>query len=291
MLQVAVNALASASIYCLVGVGLGIAYLPSRFFNFSCGMVLVSAAYSAYTLHICLDLAPAPAVFGAIVVSTTLGSCLEAFVYRPLRAKGGSAKVLLLASLGVYIVLQNLIAIVLGNETRAISSRLVTQGVCFFGSRVMPIQIVTFCVSVITVTALALLLKKTRTGKAIRAVADDPVLSQLSGVQSNRVVLCASAIGSAIMGIAGILIAFDVDMAPTMGLRPLMMGIVVFIVGGGRNLLGIAGAALLLGSGLHFGGWLIGSEWQDAIAFSILLAFLLTRPMGITKERLRKAIT
>ena len=81
-------------------------------------------------------------------------------------------------------------------------------------------------------------------------------------------------------GLAGILVALDVDMTPTMGMNALMMGVVVVIIGGVRSIPGIAAGALLLATAQHLGAWYIGSQWQEAIAFVVLVLFLLIRPEG-----------
>jgi branched-chain amino acid transport system permease protein len=88
--------------------------------------------------------------------------------------------------------------------------------------------------------------------------------------------------------LAAILVALDVDMTPTMGLNALMMGIVAMIVGGIGSVPGTTLGGLLLGLAQHLGVWKIGSEWQDAIAFAILLLFLLLRPQGFFGRRVRK---
>jgi branched-chain amino acid transport system permease protein len=123
----------------------------------------------------------------------------------------------------------------------------------------------------------------------MRAVANDSELASLSGIDSDRVILWAFAIGSALAGVAGILIALDVDMTPTMGMDALMIGVVAVIIGGANSIPGIALGALLLGLAQQFGVWYISSQWQDAIAFVILLVFLLFRPQGFMGRKVKKA--
>ena len=125
----------------------------------------------------------------------------------------------------------------------------------------------------------------------MRAVANNPELARISGIESDRVILSTFALGSALAGIAGILVALDVDMTPTMGMNALMMGVVAVIVGGVGSIPGVALAALLLGMAQHLGVWYISSQWQDAIAFVILLTFLLFRPEGFMGKRVKTATT
>ncbi len=123
----------------------------------------------------------------------------------------------------------------------------------------------------------------------MRAVANDPWLANATGIESDRVILFTFAIGSALAGFAGILISLDIDMTPTMGLNALMMGVVAVIVGGsGRPIPGVLLGALLLGLAQHLGVWKISSQGQDAIAFAILLIFLLFRPQGFLVRKIEK---
>lgn len=196
--------------------------------------------------------------------------------------------ILLLASLGIYIVLQNTISLIFGDDTKSIRSGEVREGLEILGARITPIQIAIICTSIVLVIATAIFLQRTKIGKATRAVANDPELANISGIDSDRVILYTFAIGSALAGIAGILVALDVDMTPTMGMNALMMGVVAMIIGGVGSIPGVALGALLLGFAQNFGVWYISSQWQDAIAFGILLIFLLFRPQGFLGKKVKK---
>ena len=157
------------------------------------------------------------------------------------------------------------------------------------GARVTPTQVVIVTVSLGLTAGLTAFLRITKLGRAIRAVANSPELSDISGIDRDATILKAFAIGSGLAGIAGILGAFDTDITPTMGLNALMMGVVVVIVGGIDSIPGIALGALLLGFAQHIGIWIIGPQWLDAIAFAILLVFLILRPQGFFGKRIKKA--
>ena len=151
----------------------------------------------------------------------------------------------------------------------------VKEGINILGARITPIQITIIAVSLLLVAFCFFLLKYTKIGQTMRAVANNPELASISGIDSDRVILSAFALGSALAGIAGILVALDVDMTPTMGMRALLMGVVAVIIGGVGSIPGVALGALLLGMAQHLGVWKISSQWQDAIAFIILVLFLL----------------
>ena len=125
-------------------------------------------------------------------------------------------------------------------------------------------------------------------GHGMRAVSNDVELAKISGIDSDRIILWSFILGSALAGVAGILVALDVDMTPTMGMNALMMGVVAMIIGGVGSILGVAFGAILLGLAQHLGVWKISSQWQDAIAFIILFLFLLIRPQGFMGRKVKK---
>lgn len=287
--QLIINGLISAAAYLLVGIGLVLIYRVSRFFHFAHGIVFTAGAYSTFFFKAWLGFPLFFSLSLGITLSTLLGLLMEISIYRPLRRKGGSSLILLLSSLGIYLVLQNIISLIFGDDTKIIRSKMVKEGIEILGARITAIQILTICVSVILVVAMAFLLKKTKIGRAMRAVANDPELASVSGIESDRVILWTFAMGSALAALAGILVALDIDMTPTMGMRALMMGVVAFIIGGVDSVPGVALGALLLGMAQHLGVWKISSQWQDAIAFLILLGFLLFRPKGFLGKKVRRA--
>ena len=283
------NALISAAGFFLIGISFSLIYIVSRFFHFAHGVVFTIGAYLTFLFSSFWNLPISLSIILSIAICAIIGCLMEIGVYSPLKRKNSSALILLIASLGLYIVLQNLISMIFGDDIKTIRSGDVQEGLRIFDARITPIQILIILVSLFLVVALSLLLKKTILGRAMRAVANDPELAKISGIDSDRVILWAFAIGSGLAGLAGILVALDVDMTPTMGMHYLMMGIVAVIIGGVGSIPGVALGALLLGFAQHFGVWKISSQRQDAIAFIILLIFLLFRPQGFLGKRIKKA--
>jgi branched-chain amino acid transport system permease protein len=287
MPQIIINTIIAGAVYVLISSGFSVIFSTIRFFHFAHGIVITSGAYFTVLLLNWVGLPLWISVIFAIIGSMALGCLMEISLYRPLRIRNSSSLVLLLASLGIYILLQNVISMVFGDATKSIRTGAVQEGLNVLGARITPIQITTICVSIALVIALSIFLKITKIGRAMRAVASDPELADVSGIDSNRVILWAFAIGSALAGLAGILVALDVDMTPTMGMNALMMGVVAVIIGGVNSIAGITLAALLLAMAQNFGAWYIGSQWQEAIAFVIMVLFLLFRPQGFFGKKVR----
>jgi len=287
--QIITNGLISASSCLLMALGFALIYRTARFFHFAHGIVFTASAYCTFLLVAWLQVPLWLSLVLGTAGGTLIGVLTEICIYRNLRRRKVSSLVLLLASLGLYIVLQNVLSMIFGDRTRSIPSVWGHETITIIGARVTYVQLGTMCISLTLSFALGVLLKWTRLGRAVRAVSDNPELANISGIDSDRITVCVFAVGSALAGVAGNLAALDVNMTPTMGLGPLMMGIVAGIIGGGRGIAGIALGALLLGMAQHLGAWQIGSQWQDATAFLILLAFLLVRPEGVIGKKHRTA--
>lgn len=129
---------------------------------------------------------------------------------------------------------------------------------------------------------------KTKIGKAIRAVADDPIGASVSGIYSERVILYAFGIGSALAGMAGVLISLETNIEPTMGLNAILKGIIASIIGGIGSIPGAVLGSFFLGIVENLGIWKIQAGWKDTIAFAVLIIFLLFRPEGILGKRSNK---
>lgn len=284
--QLLANALLAAALYLLVALGFGLVYATARFFHFAHGAVVTIGAYLGYLLVVWCRLPVVVAAPLAVAGCALIGAVMEQALYRPLRARRASPLVLMLASLGLYIVLQNLVSLLFGDDRKGLLPAGAVSSFEVFGARVTTPQVALMVTSGLLWLALVLFLRHTRLGMAMRAVSENPELAALSGVSLTRVLTVATAIASVLAGAAGFLQGLDVSMTPTLGMRALMMGVVVVLVGGAGSPLGALLASLLLALAQQLSVLVISSRWQDAIAFVVLLLFLLLRPRGIvTRQR------
>lgn len=283
-MQLIANSLIVASLYSGIALSFWLIYRSAGFFHFAHGATITFGAYACY----CAVYLGVP-LWGSVVLATALsaglGALMQVGVFRPLIRRGAGAQVLLLASLGLYIVIENSLAMVFGNGPKSLRGGVVREGLDVLGARLTPPQLSLIGFAVAAFIATWFCLRFTRAGLGLRAVASDSELAEASGLSADSVVLGAAVAGSALAGLFGILLALDLDMTPGMGLHPLMMGIVVVIISGVDRIAGIMLGALLLGLIQNLGVWFISSQWQDAGAFALLLAFLLCRPEGIWGKR------
>ena len=288
MQQLIANSLVAASLYSAVGLSFWLIYRSAGFFHFAHGATIAFGAYACYS-GVFLGVPLPVSVVLATVLCGGLGALMQVGIFRPLSRRGAGAQVLLLASLGLYVVIENSLAMVFGNGPKSLRDGVVREGLGVLGARLTPPQVslIGFAVAAFLVTWLCL--RFSHAGLKLRAVVSDSELAEASGLGADRVVLGAAVAGSALAGLFGVLLALDLDLTPGMGLHPLMMGIVVVIISGVDRIAGIMLGALLFGLIQNLGVWFISSQWQDAGAFAVLLAFLLCRPQGILGRPLRKA--
>jgi branched-subunit amino acid ABC-type transport system permease component len=287
-MQIVVNILILFSVYLLIAISYCVIYYPVVFFQLSHAFVIAFSAYSTYFFSIQLHCPVWAAVPLAIICATALGMLSEIALYKPLRKRKASPMVLMIASLGLYTVLQNVISMLWGDDTKSVRTGEIKVGHEFLGAYITDIQITTIAVCVTLFAACVLLMRYSRIGRNIRAVASNPELSNIVGIHSDRVILWAFGIGSALAAVAGILIAFDTDMTPTMGFNWLLYGVVAMIIGGVGSNWGLVGGALLLATAQHLAAYHIGSQWMDAVAYIILILFLIAKPLGFSGKRLKK---
>ena len=125
-------------------------------------------------------------------------------------------------------------------------------------------------------------------GKKIRAVSENTELSSIYGISSNKVILICVGISSALSAIVGILSAMDTNLTPTMGFNLLLYGIVAMIIGGVGSFRGLLMGSLLVAVAQNLVAFYLDTKWMDAVAYIILITFLLWKPLGFSGKRLKK---
>ena len=218
----------------------------------------------------------------ALTITMLYGVANEVLFYRHLRGKKDSNLKMLILSLGVYIVSQNLVSLFFGDDIKSLNKGEVKVGHEFIGAYVTDIQLVTMGVAIGVLGFTLYLWHKTRFGLAMRAIAVNPELSQVFGIPKERIILYAFGLGSLYAGIGGILVGFDTGITPTFGFNLLLYAIVVMIIGGVDSIWGIVAGAFILATVQNLTAYYIDTKWMDAITYTILIVFLIIRPYGIS---------
>jgi branched-chain amino acid transport system permease protein len=197
--------------------------------------------------------------------------------------------VLLIASLCVLIVVQNLLSLVFGDGTRTLRPGVVQSAIVIGSLHITLLQVAIVVVSTLLYVVTSTILFLTRIGCLVRAVADDHYLATVVGVPTDRVLLLVMVGASALASGAAILVAYDTDLTPMMGFEAVFIGITATVVGGMGSFPGAWLGGLLIGLARNLGGWWLPARWQDAVVFAVLVVFLLLRPQGFFGKPLKKA--
>lgn len=305
-LQQLLNGLSIGSVYAIFALGYTLVYSILGIINLAHGAIFTLGAYFTYALmggnfgfngllaNAALPI-KLPFAISLILASTLaglVGVVMERVAFQPLRRQGSDSLLTVVSSLGVGVVIVNLIQYLVGAESYTYPAN--TYGnlppAINFGSPENPIpirsvQVVIFSVSVMIVGILTYFINRTKYGKAMQAIAEDPTTASLLGINSDRFIILTFFISSFLAGLAGTLVASSVSIAgPYFGIAFGLRGLAVIVLGG---LGSIPGAVL--------GGLLIGlveafvpaeySGYKDAVAFGILFIMLLVRPQGLLGRR------
>lgn len=265
-----------------------IEYYTTKFFNLFHAIIISVSAYLVYLFSIQLGSNIYASIIISIGLSTLLGILSEWLIFNPLRKKNVKPFQIMIASLGLYIIFQNIISMLWGDSALSIRQNNIEVGKQLFGGYITNNQIETIIISASLFILLQIFLKYMPIGKNIRAVSSNSTLSNIFGINANRVFIYSFLIGSLLASIAGILVAYETGLSPNMGFNLFLYGAVVMIIGGTGNLWGLLGGAFILATAQHLGAYYIDSKWMDAIAYIILILFLIWKPLGFSGKRLKK---
>lgn len=291
--QTVVNGLTLGSVYALIALGYSMVYGILKLLNFAHGDVYMIGAYIGYAVLVLLipaggPLVPLPVVILlmlliAMVGCGLVGVTIERFAYRPLRNAGRIAP--LISALGVSFILQNLIQLTVSARPLSYGSGTlipVDSGVGFGDLRVHTARLLVLGTTLILMLALTYFVRSTRMGRAMRAVAMDIDAAAMMGVNVDRVIVATFLIGSALAGVAGVLVGIVFfSIQHTMGFLAGLKGFTASVVGGIGNIPGAVVGGLLLGMAEAFASVYISVTFKDAIAFIILVIVLLIKPGGL----------
>ena len=280
-LQLLFNSLIIGSVYALVASGFSLIYATNRFMHFAHGVSVVTAGYALFTFFNLLSLPFAAACALTLLASALIGFLMHRLVYRPLMARKSSAVILLVASIGLLILFENLILVLFGEKVKTVGLLGVAEGISVWGASITPLQIVLILTSVAVFLLLYLLMNKTRTGRNLRAVADNRELASVTGLDVSRLMATAFVLASLLAGMAGILISLEQSLSHTMGTNLMIKGFSGAVVGGMTSVPGAILGSYVVGLAENFGVWFLPSGYKDAIAFVLLFLFLLLKPSGL----------
>lgn len=285
--QFIANGLVTGMIYGLIALGFALVYNTTKIFHIAYSAIYMIAPYFLFHFINAYGFDLYSAVVLAVIFTAIIGVITDILVYYPLYKKKSSANVMMISSIGIMVILINLVAMIWGNETKMINpdiSKIYTWNNIILTRT----QIIQFFVSLFFISGFLLFLKLTKFGIKIRAYRDDANLIEIMGVKTRQLRMILFAISSIFAAIAGCLVSYDVGMNPYVGMPMLLNAAVALIIGGvGKFNAPIIGG-LTIGLIQAMVVYFTSARWQDAVTFTLLILFLLLRPQGILGEKIRK---
>lgn len=292
-LQQLINGLTVGSTYALIAIGYTMVYGIIGMINFAHGEVYMIGSYVAFIALALLmgsGVTSIPLLMGvafvaAIVITSAYGYSIERVAYRPLR--GGNRLIPLISAIGVSTFLQNAVQLTQDSRDKAIPQLI--EGAFVFGDsasdstvQVSYMQIIVFVTTVLVMVALTVFIARSRLGRACRACAEDIGMARLLGIETNTVIALTFVIGGMLAAVASVLIGLQYGVInPFIGFLAGLKAFTAAVLGGIGSIPGAMLGGLLLGVAEALGADIVGDQYKDVVAFSLLVLVLLFRPTGI----------
>ena len=280
--QLVVNGIMAGTILAVPAMGLTAIYAVLRFPNFALASHATVGAFAGYVANAWLGLTVLPSVVIAFAVAGIVGVATDEAVLKRFRPAGYITTAI--ASIALTIALENVLRFSFGNELRGYN--LPIQRDWRVGAiRVGPQQAENLAIAVATMAALFGFLALTRTGKAMRAVADNPMLASIKGINADAIGRIVNFVGMGLAGLGGMLIGLDTTIDPLTGFRSILSVFAAAVVGGLGSIPGAVLGALTVGIGEELCLLFLSPDYRSAVGFVAILLVLTLRPRGILGQR------
>lgn len=282
-LQQLFNGLALGSIYALIALGYTMVYGIIAMINFAYGEIYMFGAFAGLFLVLRWKASLYVSILGAMAFAMVLGLVVERVAYRPLRRSREAGRLsALISAIGASIFLSTLMVLLHGPNTAPFPTMFRNQNFNLGGASVSLYQILIISVAAILMVGLEVFIRYTKTGRAMRAVAQDADAAALMGVNNDLIVAVTFAIGSALAGAGGVLAGIYFNaVQPYMGLMAGLKAFAAAVLGGIGSIPGAVVGGVVIGLAEILGVAAKLSQWKDAFAFAILIIVLLVKPSGL----------
>jgi branched-chain amino acid transport system permease protein len=295
MLQYAVNGIILGATLALGAIGLTLTYNILRFANFAHGEFLTFGAYFAlvFASLFVSGATIGPLTFGwwflvaivlAAVLTAGLALLLDWLLFRLLRRREIEVT-LVIASFGASLLLRNVVIFIWGPQPEYYSRNIAIAMEIFPGMRMTADEIFVVVLTAVLMVALHLFLTRTRLGKAMRAVSDNPALASITGIDVHGVIRWTWIVGGALAAVAGVLFGLTVQIAPDMGFNLILPMFAAAILGGVGSIYGAVLGGLIIGLAESLSVPFIGAAYMPAVGFGLMFLILLVYPKGILGDR------
>jgi branched-subunit amino acid ABC-type transport system permease component len=276
--QLFFNGLVTGLLLALPALALTLIFGVLKFANFAVGAMLTLGAYAAWVANVHLGLPLIPAAALAAGTVAIAGLIADQFVFEKLRERGSIS--LLVASMGVSLMIENLCRFAFGNASRGFDVA-VSRPVRWEGIRINQEQITTAVTVLVCLVLVDVLLRFSPLGRAMRAVADNAPLAAVRGVERRVVARVTWVLVGALLGIAGVLSGLDRAIDPLIGWNYQIPIFAAAILGGLGSPLGAVAGALVIGVAEEMSALILPTNYRQVVSFAVILALLLFRANGL----------
>lgn len=276
--QLVVNGVMAGTILAVPAIGLTAIYAVLRFPNFALASHATIGAFAGYVANVKLGLPILPSVVVAFLAAGAVGVASDELVLKRFRPAGYITTAI--ASIALTIALENIVRFSFGNELRGYDLPIV-RDLRLGTIRVGPQQLQNLLIAAVAMAALFGFLAFTRTGKAMRAVADNPMLASIKGINADVIGRIVNFVGMGLAGFGGMLIGLDTTIDPLTGFRTILSVFAAAVVGGLGSIPGAVLGALTVGIGEELCLLFLSPDYRSAIGFVAILLVLTLRPRGI----------
>jgi branched-chain amino acid transport system permease protein len=298
------NSIITGGMWALLAVGLALVFGVMNVPHFAHGESFMVGAYVAYFVFNPINkslgenpspflgaIAPFAAIFAAGIAGLILGVILERLLFYPLRVRTKQGWVMnaFLLTVGISFILTNGTTLVLGPNFRGIPRYWDVKPLNVFGVTMAVDRVVAFFVAMVSIAALWFFLRRTRTGRAIRAVSQDELGAQMMGINLNFIFPLTFALATAMAAISGASLLFMFQAYPTVGLKPLYYAWYVVMMAGLGNVVGAIVGGFIVAVLQTATQQFFGISWADVIPTAVMIAVLLVVPLGIFGSKIRSA--
>jgi len=289
LFQLLAYGLVQGAVYSLLAIGFGILYRSLRFFDISYGALYTVSAYFMFVFARILNVNFFLSFFLAIVFTSLISILFEKGLYFNFYKRSASPAVMLVASLGVYIFMENIVALIFGNEIKIFPGG-IEPSFNIFGVTLTRIQLIQLGVGILLSILFIIMVRKSKYFKALWALGDEPELIEVLGLPLKLLRMLAFVTASFFVSTASILTAKDVGMDPHGGMTVLLSAAVIVIAGGIDSIAGWIISAYILALIQSLVIFQFSSQWTPLVTFGLLIIILLAKPQGIMglKRRLEE---
>lgn len=282
---------ASALPYCINGTALGLnvglvalalalIWRVAGMIDFGLGAVYLVAAYSVLVLKNNAGLPLPLAIAGAIAAACLFGILVYFCIYRYFIRRKSPLFILVLVALSTFIAVENLMGSIFTAQKFYFIHEIL-PGWEILGTRLNVAQISKMVVALVALMLMAAFCTRTRVGNSIMAVADNPRLAQGMGIDLDRTYAWTFGVASLIVGVAAIPDVAEAGVDPYIGFNPVFLALAAIIIGGLQNFKNPVLGAILLGLAFHLSVWAFSSQWQEVVAYGLVILILLVKPGGL----------